>query len=288
MFIFVVLLYMVLLRNAAKIAACVSGGCALAAKLRDDETFRKVYAFTGGDRKNFDEHFPRGTWDDNWDFRSPAFLLNTKKYADASDEEKKKMAEEVKAKATRNIILIRHGQYHLDGDRKNLTPLGREQAAFLGKRLAESGMKFDSLVMSTMPRATETAEIILEHMPTLKRSTCSLIEEGPPYPPVPPVDHWKPQYSFFAEGARIESAFRRHIHRAPPSQKEDSYEIFVCHANVIRYFICRALQFPPEGWLRMSLGNCSISWLVIRPSGRVSLRSLGDIGHLPPSKVSFT
>ncbi|ETN78523.1 hypothetical protein RB195_020349 [Necator americanus] len=280
---------MVLLRNAAKIAACVSGGCALAAKLRDDETFRKVYAFTGGDRKNFDEHFPRGTWDDNWDFRSPAFLLNTKKYADASDEEKKKMAEEVKAKATRNIILIRHGQYHLDGDRKNLTPLGREQAAFLGKRLAESGMKFDSLVMSTMPRATETAEIILEHMPTLKRSTCSLIEEGPPYPPVPPVDHWKPQYSeFFAEGARIESAFRRHIHRAPPSQKEDSYEIFVCHANVIRYFICRALQFPPEGWLRMSLGNCSISWLVIRPSGRVSLRSLGDIGHLPPSKVSFT
>ncbi|EYC14752.1 hypothetical protein Y032_0039g133 [Ancylostoma ceylanicum] len=35
-------------------------------------------------------------------------------------------------------------------------------------------------------------------MPSLKRSSCSLIEEGPPYPPVPAVDHWKPQYSGFA------------------------------------------------------------------------------------------
>ncbi|EPB67912.1 phosphoglycerate mutase family protein [Ancylostoma ceylanicum] len=204
---------MVLLRNAFKVAACVSG-CALAAKLQDDAVLRKVHALTGGEQKNFDEHFPRGTWDDNWDFpiyslhsrfanlpvnlsRSPAFLLNNKKYSEASDEEKKKMKEEVKSKATRNIILIRHGQYHLDSDTKNLTPLGREQAALLGKRLAESGMKFDSLVMSTMARATETAEIILEHMPSLKRSSCSLIEEGPPYPPVPAVDHWKPQYSPF-------------------------------------------------------------------------------------------
>ncbi|XGW07590.1 hypothetical protein V3C99_010618 [Haemonchus contortus] len=278
---------MVLLRNAVKVAACVSG-CAVAAKVWDDGTLRKAHAFTT-ERKSFDEHFPRGSWDDNWDYRSPSFLLNKKKYAEANEAEKKKMDEEVKSKATRNIFLIRHGQYFMDSEQKNLTPLGKEQAAFLGKRLAESGMKFDSLVMSTMPRATETAEIILEHMPDLKRTSCSLIEEGPPYPPIPAVDHWKPPHSeFFAEGARIESAFRRHIHRAPPSQKDDSYEIIVCHANVIRYFVCRALQFPPEGWLRMSLGNCSITWLVIRPSGRVSLRSLGDIGHIPPSKVSFT
>lgn len=44
---------------------------------------------------------------------------------------------------------------------------------------------------------------------------------------------------FFTDGARIESAFRRFIHRASPQQKEDSTEVIVCHANVIRYFICR-------------------------------------------------
>jgi len=38
---------------------------------------------------------------------------------------------------------------------------------------------------------------------------------------------------------RIEAAFRRFVHRADPTQKEDSYEIYVCHANVIRYFVIR-------------------------------------------------
>lgn len=44
---------------------------------------------------------------------------------------------------------------------------------------------------------------------------------------------------FFEDGARIEAAFRKHIHRADPKQKQDSYEVIVCHANVIRYFVCR-------------------------------------------------
>ncbi len=44
---------------------------------------------------------------------------------------------------------------------------------------------------------------------------------------------------FFRDGARIEAAFRKYFHRAPPDQKEDSTEVLVCHANVIRYFVCR-------------------------------------------------
>ena len=39
------------------------------------------------------------------------------------------------------------------------------------------------------------------------------------------------------DGARIEAAFRKYFHRAEPQQEKDSYEIIVCHANVIRYFI---------------------------------------------------
>jgi len=44
---------------------------------------------------------------------------------------------------------------------------------------------------------------------------------------------------FFQDGARIEAAFRRYFYRADTSQEKDSYEILVCHANVIRYFVCR-------------------------------------------------
>ena len=34
--------------------------------------------------------------------------------------------------------------------------------------------------------------------------------------------------------------------------------------NVCRYFVCRALQFPPEAWLRISLKHASITWITIR------------------------
>lgn len=44
---------------------------------------------------------------------------------------------------------------------------------------------------------------------------------------------------FFQDGPRIEAAFRRYFHRASPKQTQDSYTVLVCHANVIRYFVCR-------------------------------------------------
>lgn len=44
-----------------------------------------------------------------------------------------------------------------------------------------------------MIRATETANIILSHFPDNFPSTsCSMIEEGPPYPPVPENKEWRP------------------------------------------------------------------------------------------------
>lgn len=88
------------------------------------------------------------------------------------------------------------------------------------------------------------------------------------------------------DGARIEAGFREHFHRAEVSQKNDSYTLLVCHANVIRYFVCRALQFPPEAWLRISLHHASITWISIYPSGRVILRLLGDCGHIPKQSLS--
>eukprot|EP00967_Tisochrysis_lutea_P065419 scaffold85080_cov31-Tisochrysis_lutea.AAC.3 len=66
------------------------------------------------------------------------------------------------------------------------------------------------------------------------------------------------------------------------------YDIVVCHANVIRYFALRALQLPPEAWLRLSTFNCSITYLVVRPTGGVSMRSLGDVGHLPLEMTTFS
>lgn len=51
-------------------------------------------------------------------------------------------------------------------------------------------------------------------------------------------------------------------------------------------FVYRALQFPPEAWLRISLDHASITWVTIRPSGRVSIRRLGDSGFIPAKEVT--
>lgn len=45
-----------------------------------------------------------------------------------------------------------------------ITPLGKEQAALLGKRLKYENMKFDYLLCSTATRAKQTADIVLEIM----------------------------------------------------------------------------------------------------------------------------
>lgn len=66
---------------------------------------------------------------------------------------------------------------------------------------------------------------------------CAKLDICHNFPLHPVVVLWFLQYH--EDGARIEAAFRRYIHRADSKQTEDSYEIIVCHANVIRYFVCR-------------------------------------------------
>eukprot|EP00522_Entomoneis_paludosa_P019059 CAMPEP_0172448912 /NCGR_PEP_ID=MMETSP1065-20121228/7799_1 /TAXON_ID=265537 /ORGANISM="Amphiprora paludosa, Strain CCMP125" /LENGTH=430 /DNA_ID=CAMNT_0013200505 /DNA_START=9 /DNA_END=1301 /DNA_ORIENTATION=- len=69
---------------------------------------------------------------------------------------------------------------------------------------------------------------------------------------------------------------------------EHEFEVIVGHGNIIRYFFCRALQLPPEAWLRISTFNCSITYLIIYPNGYVSCRMLGDVGHLGYDSTTFS
>jgi serine/threonine-protein phosphatase PGAM5 len=90
----------------------------------------------------------------------------------------------------------------------------------------------------------------------------------------------------------IKKAFQKYFYRDDGESNanidNDEFEIIVCHGNVIRYFFCRALQLPPEAWLRMQTLNCSITYIVIRPNGMVSARMMGDIGHLDYDESTFS
>ena len=216
-------------------------------------------------------------WDHNWDQRAPPPVDPNNNVAGG-------------AVASRHLLLIRHGQYNLKGEtdkERYLTELGRSQAAATGTRLAELSLPYTHILHSNMSRAVETADLIAEQLPSVTvLPSDAILREGSPIKPEPPVGSWRPEAAYWTDGARIEAAFRKHFHRAEAEQREDSYEVVVCHANVIRYFVCRALQLPPEAWLRISLKHASVTWLTIRPDGRVSIRSLGEAGHLKPDMLT--
>lgn len=256
------------------------------------------FNFFNADRKVFNSwttnFTPSAKWDDNWDHRSPTSLAHPKlfKVLDAKGENQaNEVTEQSTPKVSRHIILIRHGQYNMKGEtdkERYLTALGRSQAEYTGKRLRALSFPYTSMVKSTMTRAQETGSIIGASLDNLPVSDCNLIREGAPIPPEPPVGHWRPEkQQFYQDGARIEAGFREYFYRADASQEKESYMIMVCHANVIRYFVCRALQFPAEAWLRISLNHGSITWLTITPKGRVILRALGDSGHMPVDAITY-
>lgn len=227
---------------------------------------------------------------------------------------------------TRHILLIRHGQYEQgfhDDSQQVLTPLGRRQAELTGQRLArimvananlcEAGNTMDtysgpcrikSIHASGMARAKETAFIIALQLKGSDSRACvaepdTLLNEALPAPIIPrrpDVGSLEAQAKEIDENHdRIEAAFQKYIHRADPlcaEEEEDSpeheFEVIVCHANVIRYFLLRALQLPPEAWLRFSLFNGSISYLMIQPNGCVTVRLVGDTGHIPYEETTFS
>ena len=275
--------------------------CALMYKTYGDPKFGTLHAAanrTNAEVLRSGPAYPIQEWDTNWDFREPKYwtkpgspdVPSLKEHFGEVCEEK---ASSHKPSATRHLVFIRHGQYVKGQEDKDriLTHCGKQQAEETAKRLKllhSNNKKIDKIVISTMTRAKETGEFIRKALPDVPYEYCEFLREGAPCTPEPPYNcrTIPKEHRVFQESARIEAAFRKYFYRADPEQNTDSIEVYVCHANVIRYFVCRALQFPSEGWLRMRTNNCGITWLTIRPNGRVQLRSMGDTGHLPPNLIT--
>ena len=139
--------------------------------------------------------------------------------------------------------------------------------------------------VSNLMRARQTADLILEAFPAaVKRS----LDVDPQLRERFPCDV-EPKRSHVATPENMKAAeqvFERYFHR--PTSDESSVEIIVGHGNIIRYLTMRALQLPPEAWLRTSLPHCSVTTITIRGTGHVSLVGMGSYGHLPPELVTVS
>jgi len=72
--------------------------------------------------------------------------------------------------------------------------LGIQQADLTGQRLAELEFPYTTIIHSTMSRARETANIIHNRLQSVEMTESDLLREGAPYPPEPPLRHWRPDY----------------------------------------------------------------------------------------------
>ena len=177
-------MYFKLLKRAATVSCYSLGGLSLYYLVNTEKCKTVQNSWTT-------DFTPSKVWDANWDHRAPTSLIKplSEHASPEKENEYNEKLEKHRAKAIRHIILIRHGQYNLNGvtDKDRiLTELGRAQAKLTGDRLKELDFPITDVVMSTMTRAQETGKIILGQLAnrdSIKVHNCVMIEEGAVYPP---------------------------------------------------------------------------------------------------------
>ena len=186
---------------------------------------------------------------------------------------------------TRTLYIVRHGFYDYKDESapdvgKALVPLGVAQARLAASRLRSFPVEMTALYSSTMTRARQTAAVIAEDFPGLEVQQTRLLREC-----IPPT--WREDIMAEYEPAEMEEcatqldeAFAEFF---VPSPEGDRHDILVCHGNVTRYLVTKALKVDPMSWLGMSVGNCSLTIVRVDPDGSLKVLAVGDVGHLPPN-----
>ncbi len=182
------------------------------------------------------------------------------------------------------LVLVRHGNYAPDPSvdeniGPHLSPIGVAQAHLAANALAALP-RFDGLYASPMQRARDTAAVIgVDDFPDRKFEVVDDLAECTPPTPLGEVAKTEPPADMAACKARLDRLYARFFTAA---NDQDRSDLLVCHGNVIRYLVTRALGVDTGAWLAMSLGNASITTIRIDADGRAHVIAVGDVGHIPP------
>ena len=185
--------------------------------------------------------------------------------------------------ATRTIVLVRHGNYVADPaiDERigpPLSPLGVAQAHLAGAALRQLPVQFDHLYASPMQRARDTAAVIAGDFPGRTFEVLDdMAECTPPTRRIEVTKDEKPA-DLVACSERLDRLFARIF---KPAMAGDQADMLVCHGNVIRYMVTRALGVDTAAWLEMSVGHASFTTIRVTADGRFKVIAVGDVGHVP-------
>lgn len=247
-----------LLNKLSAIGVSSLGGISLYCFLNPSESrFKKVYNSWSSNVK------PTAEWDANWDHRATTSIVGSKPKDPTPEKENlyNEKFEKNRSKATRHIILIRHGQYNLNGEtdkERMLTSLGRQQAKLTGQRLAELNIPINEVIISTMTRAQETGNLILEQFSKDKLKSIEvkhepLIEEGAPIEPGKknflPTKNRSLIFFFSSERCALDTGSVRIF----PRRRQDR-SWFSCSHSPSRFISGERILFAPRlPWKRHSI-----------------------------------
>lgn len=190
----------------------------------------------------------------------------------------------------RTIVLVRHGNYAADPAIPEnigppLSPIGVAQARLAGAALMGLPVHFDHLYASPMQRARNTAAIIADDFPGRKFEVIEdLAECTPPTSRTEATKDEKPADQIACKD-KLDRVFARFF---KPAIAGDQADMLVCHGNVIRYLVTRALGIDTKAWLEMSVGHASITTIRIEADGRFKVIGVGDVGHIPANMRTGT
>lgn len=187
--------------------------------------------------------------------------------------------------AARTIILVRHGAYDTaaprTADGPGLVPLGIAQARLTAARLRGLPQPPKQIIVSSMLRARQTAGVFHETLPEVPVEVTDALRECTPRA-VNSMGATALEAAIACE-KRLDAAFTGYF---VPAQDTAETDVLVCHGNVIRYFVMKALGVDATHWLQMSVAHTSITVIRIEPNGAYHLLSVGDVGHLPSNLQS--
>jgi serine/threonine-protein phosphatase PGAM5 len=184
------------------------------------------------------------------------------------------------------LYLVRHGEQAGDheGQGHGLSPLGREQAHRLGRRLRS--VPFANIHYGPLPRAAETAEIVADRLARIPRHVCDHVADRTPVPSDARrgdyPQRWHPWLDGVPADERDEdaAALRAAVGHFGVTGAEDRHELLITHTFVIGWFVRHVLDAPEWRWIGLNHDNCGITivrWETDRPPVLVSYN---DTGHL--------
>ncbi len=196
------------------------------------------------------------------------------------------------------LYIIRHGETYgnLNGDgftETDLTPKGKQQIAFLGKRF--KGEKIDKIYSSPLIRAVKTANAIRSfHLNTPLTITSDILERGTDADysgledarllQICPDAHIEKRFPLGDETPeQTMSRAVKFIEKIKAENPFDSTVVIVAHGTLNSYLVLAALGFPYKENFNFSHVNTGVTLVAyIEEEGKIKtkLKFLNDSSHL--------